>query len=93
MAFNGQVPTQLSMLANTDRPNERAFVTRAAVPGGFVEFRNDVKFASFVLLHELGHRRRIYKNDDKDSIDDKNGTSLDKTGRNNKKVLDACFPE
>ena len=92
MAVNGKVPTQFSMLADTDRPNERAFVTRAAVPGGFVEFRNDVKFASFMLFHELGHRRGIYGNDDKDAISDKNGTSLDKTERNNKKILDACFP-
>jgi hypothetical protein len=42
MAANGQVPTQLSLLPNTDRPDERAFVTRAIVPGGFLEFRNDV---------------------------------------------------
>jgi YD repeat-containing protein len=91
MAEKGEVPTQLSMLLNTDRPNERAFVTRATVPGSFVEFRNDVRFAAFVLLHELGHRRGIFGKDNKDGIDDKNGTSLEKTARNNQKILDACF--
>ena len=92
VAVNGQVPTQLSQLPNTDRPNERYFVTRAQVPDGIVEFRNDVRFASFIILHELGHRRAIFGKDNKDHIDDKNGTSLEKSARNNKKILDACFP-
>ena len=32
-----------------------------------------------------------FDEDDKDAIDDKNGTSLEKTQRNNQKILDACF--
>jgi len=91
MAVNGAVPTQLSLLSN-GRPGETAFVTTAIVPGSYVRFQNDVKFASFILLHELGHRRGIYGKDNKDAIDDKNGTSLEKTARNNQKILDACFP-
>jgi hypothetical protein len=91
MAINGQAPTQLALLPN-GRPNERAFVTRAAVPGGFVDFANDVRFASFVLLHELGHRRGIYGKDGKDGIADKNGSALEKTARNNQKILNVCFP-
>jgi YD repeat-containing protein len=91
MALNGQVPTQLSALPN-GRPGETALVTTAVVPGAYVLFENDVSFASFVLFHELGHRRGIYGKDDKDAIDDKNGTSVEKTARNNKKILDACFP-
>jgi len=93
MATNGEVPTTRSTLLNGGFPGERRFVTRADVPGGgFVEFRNDVRFASFTLLHELGHRRGIYSNDDKDNVDDKNGTRLEKIARNNQKILDACFP-
>jgi YD repeat-containing protein len=92
MALDGNVPTQLSLLPNTDRPTETAFVTVAVIPAGYVKFQNDVKFAAFVLLHELGHRRGIYGKDNKDAIDDKNGTRLDKTARNNQKILDACFP-
>jgi hypothetical protein len=74
------------------RPGERVFVTFAAVPGSNVVFRNDIKFASFVLLHELGHRRGIYGNDNKDAVSDKHGTGAEKTERNNQKIIDACFP-
>jgi len=87
------VPTQVGMMA-TYGPfkGEQAFVALANIPDGQITFHDDVKFAAFVLLHELGHRRGAYgKKDDHDGISDKNGTSNEKSARNNKKVIDACF--
>ncbi|HEV2705407.1 MAG TPA: hypothetical protein VGV59_05755 [Pyrinomonadaceae bacterium] len=91
MAQDGLVPTLRSTLPNSAWPNEKAHVTIAFLPGTHAQFRTDVKFAAFVLLHELGHRRNIYGKDNKDGFDDKNGTAADKTARNNLKVIDACF--
>jgi hypothetical protein len=58
-----------------------AFVPKFSTPTKDYRVANDVKFAAFILLHELGHRAKIYPK--KDDDDD----SLDKTKRNNEKVV------
>jgi hypothetical protein len=73
------------------QPDDRVFVRFARLPAEVVTFATDVRFASFILLHELGHRTGSYGKDDKDGLDDKNGTGPDKTARNNQKVVNACF--
>ena len=51
----------------------------------------DVEAVSFILLHELGHRRKIFGANDNDG--DGKGDDDAETDRNDEKIYDACFRE
>jgi RHS repeat-associated protein len=82
---DGRFMMEGGRLPIANRPGESILANEALFSLG------DVEAASFILLHELGHRRKIFGADDRDA--DQKGDDEAETDRNNKKIYDACFSE